>query len=44
MTEKDYFKIRNFNIDNINYLKVSLEIHEQQNFIKIINDIYNKTH
>ena len=44
MTEKDYFKIRNFNIDNINYLKVSLEIHEKQNFIKIINDIYNKTH
>ena len=26
MTEKDYFKIKDFKIDDINYLKVTLEI------------------
>ena len=26
MTEKDYFKIKNFNLNKIKYLKISLEI------------------
>ena len=36
MTEKDYFKVKNFNLQNINYLKVSLEIEKKE---KLINRI-----
>ena len=36
MTEKDFFKVNNFNLDNINYLKVSLEIPNKKD---IINEI-----
>ncbi|MDC1212289.1 tetraacyldisaccharide 4'-kinase [Pelagibacteraceae bacterium] len=42
MTEKDYFKIKDFKIDKIGYLKVSLEINEKDKFIKRINKIYDK--
>lgn len=38
MTEKDYFKIKKFGLDNLNYLKVSLEINERE---KLINKIKN---
>ena len=34
MTEKDYFKIKDFNIDNIKYLKISLKIDQKEKFIK----------
>ena len=33
MTEKDFFKVNNFNLDNINYLKVSLEIPNKKDII-----------
>ena len=42
MTEKDYLKVKNFNFDNIQYLKVSLEIKNQNKLIKIIEKIYAK--
>ena len=42
MTEKDYFKIKDFNISTIDYLKVSLEIIEKEKFIKTIARLYDK--
>ena len=39
MTEKDYFKIKEFNIDKIRYLKVSLVVKNQEDFISIIKNI-----
>ena len=41
MTEKDFFKVNNFNLDNINYLKVSLEIPNKKEIINEINKLYN---
>jgi len=41
MTEKDFFKVNNFNLDNINYLKVSLEIPNKKDIINEINKHYN---
>jgi len=41
MTEKDYFKIKDFNIDKIGYLKVSLEIEEKNKLIEKIRKIYD---
>ena len=34
MTEKDYYKIKKFNIKNIEYLKINLEIMIKKNFYK----------
>jgi tetraacyldisaccharide-1-P 4'-kinase len=42
MTEKDYYKIKHFNIDKINYLKVSLEIKEKTKLINTITTLYDK--
>ena len=42
MTEKDFFKIKDFKLQNINYLKVSLEIERKDNLIKILNKLYDK--
>ena len=42
MTEKDYFKIKNFNLSKVEYLKVVLEINEKERFIKTITKIYDK--
>ena len=42
MTEKDYFKIKHFNIDKINYLKVSLEIEGKTRLINTITKLYDK--
>ena len=36
MTEKDYFKIKNFSIKKLNYLKVDLEIKDKNKFIESI--------
>ena len=41
MTEKDYFKINKFQIKDINYLKVSLEIFEKEKFFKKILKLYD---
>ena len=40
-TEKDYFKIKEFKFNNIEYLKVSLEINEKEKFLKMIFKIYD---
>lgn len=39
MTEKDYFKIKHFNLKNINYLKILIEIKGIEKLIKNINEI-----
>ena len=42
MTEKDFFKIKKFNIKNIKYLKISLEIKNKKKFLNKILEIYDK--
>ena len=41
MTEKDYFKIKDFNEPEIKYLEVSLEIKQKEKFIKKISQFYD---
>ncbi len=41
MTEKDFFKTKKFNIKNIKYLKVSLEIKDKKKFLSKIIEIYD---
>lgn len=41
-TEKDYFKIKDFNLPFIKYLKLDLIINEQEKFIKKILNSYDK--
>jgi tetraacyldisaccharide 4'-kinase len=41
MTEKDYFKIKDFNLSNIKYLKVKLKIAEKEKLLKLIMKIYD---
>ena len=36
MTEKDFFKIKNFQFKAIGYLKVSLEIDNKEEFLNLI--------
>ena len=42
MTEKDYFRIKDFDIDDIGYLKISMEIVKKKEFINIINKLYDE--
>jgi tetraacyldisaccharide 4'-kinase len=42
MTEKDYYKIKHFNKDELKYLKVYLEIEKKEKFIKRITELYDK--
>ena len=44
MTEKDYFKIKDFNLDNINYIKVDLEIENKQKLIERIIKLYDQNY
>ena len=44
MTEKDFFKIKRFNIKKLDYLRVALEIKEKKKFINEIKKIYDKTY
>ena len=41
-TEKDYFKINNFQNNNIEYIKVALEIDEKDKLFKIITKLYDQ--
>jgi tetraacyldisaccharide 4'-kinase len=41
MTEKDYFKINKYNLKDINYLKVSLEIDKKEKLISKVNSLYD---
>jgi len=42
MTEKDYYKIKKFNITNIEYLKINLEITDKEKFLQTVKEIYDK--
>ena len=42
MTEKDFFRIKDYNIEGLKYLKVSLEINDKDRFIKRLNRLYDK--
>ena len=42
MTEKDYYKVKDFKLSNIEYLKVDLEIFDKENFLKIVKEVYDK--
>ena len=42
MTEKDYFKIKDYKIDNIKYLKISLRIHNQNKLLNRLKELYAK--
>lgn len=41
MTEKDYYKIKDFNFSEIKYLKVNLEINQSERLMKKILKIYD---
>jgi len=41
-TEKDYYKIKDFNIEKIEFLEVLLEINNKEKFIKTIEKLYVK--
>jgi len=43
MTEKDYFRIKDFKYNKIKYLKVLLEITDKENLIKIISKLYDQS-
>ncbi len=42
-TEKDFYKFNRFNIERIEYLKVSLIMNEKQKFLKKFSKLYDKT-
>ena len=42
MTEKDYFKIKDYNINDIDFLNIALEVFEKEKFIKVITKLYDK--
>ena len=42
MTEKDFFKIQDFNLSQINYLKVSLQILNKEKLMNLIKKVYDK--
>ena len=41
-TEKDYFKIKKYNLNEIRYLKMSVEIIEKNKLINRIKKLYDK--
>ncbi len=41
MTEKDYYKIKDFSLENIKYLKVKLEIEKEEEFMKNVLKAYD---
>ena len=41
MTEKDYYKIKDFSLKNIKYLRVKLEIEKEEEFIKNLMKVYD---
>ena len=43
MTEKDYFKVKDFNLEKLYYLKISLKVKEREKFLSSIKKIYEKT-
>lgn len=43
MTEKDYLRIKDYNMDNINFLKVKTKIKKKEKLIKEILQVYEKS-
>ena len=43
MTEKDYFKVKDFNLEKLYYLKISLKVKEREKLLNSIKKIYEKT-
>ena len=41
MTEKDFLRIKNLNLDNIKYLKISLEIENRSLLLNKIKKLYD---
>ena len=41
MTEKDYLRVKDFKIENLNYLKVMLEINNQDELLAKIKELYD---
>lgn len=41
MTEKDFYKIKEYNFDKVNFLKVELKITDRENFNNILKDLYD---
>ena len=41
MTEKDYYKIKDFSLENIKYLRVKLEIEKEEEFIENVMKAYD---
>ena len=41
MTEKDYLRVKDFKIENLNYLKVMLEINKQDELLAKIKELYD---
>ena len=42
MTEKDYLRIKKFNLNNIGFLKVSLKLDNKEKFLDRISELYDK--
>ena len=40
MTEKDYYKFKQFKFDNINYLKIILKVENKERLIDKIKKLY----
>ena len=41
-TEKDYFRIKDFNLENIDYLKLKYKIDNEEKFLNKISESYDK--
>jgi len=41
MTEKDYYKIKDFSLENIKYLRIKLEIEKEEEFIQNVMKAYD---
>ena len=41
MTEKDYFKVKHFNLNKIDFLKVDLVLEQKEKFISRILTLYD---
>ena len=39
MTEKDFFKVENYNLKKIDYLKITLEIEEKNKLLNILKNL-----
>ena len=43
MTEKDYYRVKDYNLPEVQYIKVKLEITEKKEFLKKVLKVYDKT-